>query len=139
MSYKLKVYPINAIYGGTKVIAWEHLETVLDALRSFQAVEDRDPYASLNLNCAATNQTDIGIILTLIYLKPEEKPEAFKMFYDIPTLVDTVRLQGLTAAMSEFPTPALPRYAVQLSPISDVANWSIESASWHPRTSPPRP
>lgn len=107
--YTLKTYPIHNVWGGTRVIGFDQVNNVLDAVLAYQSSPERDPYASMNLNIAATNQTDLGIILTLIYLKPEPNPAVFAPFDAIPALVDTVRVQTLTAAMSEFPTPALPR------------------------------
>lgn len=107
--YTTNTYPIHDIWGGTRIIPFDQVNNVLDAVLSYQSSPNRDPYASMNLNVAASNQTDIGIVLTLIYLKPQANPAVFAPFDAIPALVDTVGFKTLTQAMGEFPTPEVPR------------------------------
>ncbi|KAK8093407.1 FAD-binding oxidoreductase [Apiospora hydei] len=108
-AYTLSTYSINDAWGGTKVFSWDKTGAVLDAITAYQHLPDKDPYANMNLNAAATNQTGLGVILTLVYLKPVEKPEIFSDFYKIEALMDTTGLKTPTNIMGEFPTPAVPR------------------------------
>lgn len=108
-AYTLRTYPIHEAWGGTKVFAWDKISAVLDAITAYQSLPNKDPYANMNLNAAATNQTDVGVILTLVYLKPEDKPEIFSDFYKIEALMDTTGLKPLSSIMGEFPTPVVPR------------------------------
>lgn len=78
----------------------------------YEASAERDPYASVNINLAATNETTLGIVLTLVYLKPIEKPAAFSLFDKFDSLMDTTGIRTLTEIMGEFPTAALPRLAL---------------------------
>ncbi|KAK8867321.1 FAD-binding oxidoreductase [Apiospora arundinis] len=108
-SYTLRTYPINDAWGGTKVFSWDKIGAVLDAITAYQNLPDKDPYANMNLNAAATNQTTLGVILTLVYLKPVDKPAIFSDFHKIETLMDTTGLKPLSSIMGEFPTPNVPR------------------------------
>ncbi|KAJ5816160.1 FAD-binding oxidoreductase [Penicillium robsamsonii] len=108
-TYTLKTYPIYQVWGGSRIIAWEHAETLIDAIQQYQSLPNKDLYANINLNAAAINTTDVGLILQMVYLKPEEYPVAFNLFSEIPTLLDTTGLKTLSAMMGEFPTPTLPR------------------------------
>lgn len=78
----------------------------------YEASAERDPYASVNINLAATNETILGIVLTLVYLKPIEKPAAFSLFDKFDSLMDTTGIRTLTEVMGEFPTAVLPRLAL---------------------------
>ena len=108
-TYTLKTYPIYQVWGGSRIIAWEHTEALINAIQQYQSLPNKDPYANINLNAAAINTTDVGLILQMVYLEPEDNPVAFDLFSEIPTLMDTTGLKTLTAMMGEFPTPTLPR------------------------------
>ncbi|RYO75463.1 hypothetical protein DL766_002550 [Monosporascus sp. MC13-8B] len=108
-AFTLKTYPIHQVWGGTRIIGWDKVDDFLDTMLEYEASTERDPYASVNINLAATNETTLGIILTLVYLKPVEKPTAFSLFDRFEPLVDTTGIRTLTEVMSEFPTAALPR------------------------------
>ncbi|RYP77476.1 hypothetical protein DL769_003386 [Monosporascus sp. CRB-8-3] len=99
----------DGVWGGTRIIGWDKVDDFLDTMLEYEASTERDPYASVNINLAATNETTLGIILTLVYLKPVEKPTAFSLFDRFEPLVDTTGIKTLTEVMSEFPTAALPR------------------------------
>lgn len=108
-TYTLKTYPIYQVWGGSRIIAWEHAEALIDAIQQYQSLPNKDPYANINLNAAAINTTDVGLILQMVYLEPEENPKVFDLFSGIPSLLDTTGLKTLSAMMGEFPTPTLPR------------------------------
>ncbi|RYP13295.1 hypothetical protein DL765_006969 [Monosporascus sp. GIB2] len=108
-AFTLKTYHIHQVWGGTRIIGWDKVDDFLDTMLEYEASTERDPYASVNINLAATNETTLGIVLTLVYLKPVEKPTAFSLFDRFEPLVDTTGIRTLTEVMSEFPTAALPR------------------------------
>ncbi|KAK7757764.1 hypothetical protein SLS62_000142 [Diatrype stigma] len=108
-AFTLKAYPIHQVWGGTRVITWDKVDEFLDTMLEYEASTERDPYASVNINLAATNETTLGIILTLVYLKPIEKPAAFSLFDRFEPLMDTTGIKTLNELMSEFPTADLPR------------------------------
>ena len=69
----------------------------------------RDPEASVNINLFVTNETTLGILLTLVYLKPVENPAAFAPFLKFHTTLDTTAVRTLAEVMGEFPPPPLHR------------------------------
>ncbi len=71
---------------------------------------ERDPNANLILQVFTTNAT-IGVVLTVVYLKPEVSPPAFKPFYSIRTVIDTTKIQTITQLISGRMVPPVPRYA----------------------------
>jgi hypothetical protein len=81
----------------------------------YESAADRDPYASVNINLVATNETTLGIVLILVYLKPVESPAVFDPFHKFDSVLDTTGIRTLTEVMSEFPTPTLPRSVSSIS------------------------
>jgi hypothetical protein len=57
----------------------------------------------------STNQS-IGVVLNMVYLKPEASPPAFAPFYEIPTTADTTKIQTLREMMSGQGVPDIPRW-----------------------------
>lgn len=111
-AFTLRTYPIFNVWGGTKGYPFEALSDVLDALAEFQTNPEKDPYAQFNMNVYVTNQT-FGVVLALVYLKPEETPAAFAPFYHLeetwtPT-VDSTGLRTLSNLIGEYPLPSIPR------------------------------
>ncbi|KAK8045598.1 Bifunctional solanapyrone synthase [Apiospora rasikravindrae] len=121
---------ILGFWGGTRLIAWDRLDDVLDAMLEYETSTStshspevkRDESASINIDIAATNET---ITLTLLYLKPvegEKTPPALSVFdrFEGSTIMDTTGIKTLTELMSEFPAPPIPRSCelILLHPIS---------------------
>lgn len=69
----------------------------------------KDPNANLILQVFTTNAT-IGVVLTMVYLKPEVSPAPFKPFYPIPTVLDTTKIRTVTQLISGQMVPPVPRY-----------------------------
>lgn len=84
------------------------MSDVLQALYEYQTKPQKDLYANLVLNIAPSNST---LILTLIYLKPAESPEAYASFYQITPMVEQGGLMTWRRLQSLFPIPLLPRWA----------------------------
>lgn len=107
-SFKFRTFPSNPVWGGIKFYSLDHLPALYAALAEYQTVPNKDPYANLDLQAAVTNAS-IGVLLNLIYLKPVESPSAFDVFYDIPTLLDTTKIQTMTEFLSGGVLPSIPR------------------------------
>ncbi|KAK8084262.1 hypothetical protein PG997_005533 [Apiospora hydei] len=113
-SFTLKTYPLPPqIWGGTRVIAWDRLDDVLDAMLEYETSGSPDELASVNIDIGATNET---IALTLVYLEPVDEgkktPAALSVFdrFEESTTMDTTGIKTLTGLMSEFPSsPPIPR------------------------------
>lgn len=58
---------------------------------------------------AAPTNASVGVLLNMVYLKPEPSPSAFEAFYDIPTLADTTTIQSFYNFMSGAVMPDIPR------------------------------
>ncbi|KAK8100145.1 FAD-binding oxidoreductase [Apiospora kogelbergensis] len=124
-SFTLKTYPVHNVWGGTRLIKWDQVDDFLDTMLEYDASPERDPLASVNINLPATNSTTLGIVLTLVYLKPVEKPAVFSLFDKFETLMDTTGIKTLTQVMSEFPTPAIPRirfHAMTVKPSKELTD-----------------
>ncbi len=100
------------MWGGVKLYASEQLPALFNALAEYQSNPNKDLYANLMLQPFATNHTDMGAMLNMVYLKPEVSPPAFQPFYGIPTLDDRTKLQTITEMINGQIVPAIPRYVV---------------------------
>ena len=92
-SFSLSTYPIGDVWGGMKFYTLADLPALFNAMFEYQSVPVKDPYANLMLQGFVSNAT-VGVALSLIYLKPEESPAAFKPFYHINT---TAELTGISS------------------------------------------
>lgn len=110
--FTLKAYDIHDAWGGVRVYSLDALPALFDAMYQYQSVANKDPYANIMLQAFPTNAT-IGAILNIVYLKPEEEPEAFAPFRNITALADQTKLQTLTELMLAAPLPELTRYALK--------------------------
>ncbi|MCJ1247587.1 hypothetical protein MMC30_004802 [Trapelia coarctata] len=108
-AFTISTYPIHQVWGGLKVYSLEQLPAVLAAMFEYQSVANKDPYANVMIQAATTNAS-VGVILNMVYLKPEASPSAFNPFYSIPTLFDTTRILTFTEMMSGQIVPGIPRW-----------------------------
>ncbi|KAI0160007.1 putative FAD-binding oxidoreductase [Hypoxylon sp. FL1284] len=106
--FTLKTYPIHDAWGGVRMYSLDALPQLFEAMYEYQAVAQKDPYANIMLQAFPTNAS-VGAILEIVYLKPEEEPEAFAPFRNITPLADTTKLQTLTELMLAAPLPELTR------------------------------
>lgn len=104
----MRTYPIGNVWGGIKIYGLDQLPNVLAALNTYQLVANKDPYANLMIQ-AATMNSSIGVLLNLVYLKPEASPAAFESFYGIPTLSDMTTIQSFVEFMDGAVMPDIPR------------------------------
>ncbi|KAI1390546.1 putative FAD-binding oxidoreductase [Hypoxylon trugodes] len=106
--FTLKTYDIHDAWGGVRVYSLDALPALFEALYQYQSVANKDPYANIMLQAFPTNAS-IGAILNIVYLKPEQEPEAFAPFRNITPLADLTKLQTLTELMLAAPVPELTR------------------------------
>ena len=93
---------------------------LLQAYYEYQTTPDKDLYANLVINLVPTQAT---VMLTLIYLKPVERPAAYAPFYKLSPVADQTGFATLHELMGAFPTPEIPRwtwYTSSFKPDSDL-------------------
>lgn len=79
----------------------------MQALYKYQATPEKDPYANCIVNIAPINSS---VFITLVYLKPVERPEAFAPFFEVTPLVDYTGFTTLHELMAAYPTTSIPRW-----------------------------
>lgn len=77
----------------------ESLPALFDAMFEYQSAPNKDPYANLMLQGYVSNVT-LGVVLNLVYLKPEESPEAFAPFYQIEPTADFTKISSFSEFIS---------------------------------------
>ena len=107
-AFSLSTHPIHEVWGGVKIYSYNNTPAVLSAMSQYQSEPNKDPYANLITQVFTTNSS-IGVVLTMVYLKPEVAPSAFKPFYSIPTVLDTTKIQTFSQVMGGQSVPAIPR------------------------------
>ncbi|TVY14650.1 Bifunctional solanapyrone synthase [Lachnellula arida] len=113
-------YPISQVWGSVRIFTADQMPKVVQALYEYQTTPEKDLYANMVLNLAASNSS---VILTLVYLKPVDSPEAFAPFYGLTPVQQQTGLMTLHQLMALFPLPALPRwtwYTNTFEPNSDL-------------------
>ncbi|PYH43915.1 FAD-binding oxidoreductase [Aspergillus saccharolyticus JOP 1030-1] len=105
----IQTYPMGPVWGGIKWYSSEQLPAVMEALYEYQTAPNKDPYANLMVEAVPLNSTG-GVILNLVYLKPEPAPAAFAPFAALPTVLDTTQIQSFLTFMSGAVLPDLPRW-----------------------------
>ncbi|KAK3935427.1 hypothetical protein QBC46DRAFT_422660 [Diplogelasinospora grovesii] len=122
--FTVSTYPIKQGWGGLRGYTYDQLPKVLAALDAYQTKPDKDLYANLIIDVAAANQTEYGVLVTFIYLKPVANPAAYAPFYNITPVIDETGFATLYGLMADFPSPPLPPrhnwYATSFEPSPTV-------------------
>ncbi|CAJ2510340.1 Uu.00g050430.m01.CDS01 [Anthostomella pinea] len=135
--FTLTTYPIGNIWGGVKAYTLDALPALFDAMLEYQSVAEKDPYANLMLQAFPLNAT-LGVVLNMVYMKPEESPSAFEAFYDIETIADTTQIQSLTSFLASQQAPSLPRldwFATSFKPDAGLYKTVAETLTSAPELS----
>lgn len=93
---------------------------VLQAYYEYQTTPHKDLHANLIVNLFPTNGS---VLLTLVYLKPVERPEAYKPFYSLSPTFEQTGFMTLHELMGSFPSTTIPRwtgYAESFEPNSEL-------------------
>ncbi|KAF2744280.1 putative FAD-binding oxidoreductase [Sporormia fimetaria CBS 119925] len=93
--FTLSTYPVPQVWGGIKVYSIDKLPVLFKAMYEYQSVAVKDPKANLMLQGLVSKDTAVAL-LNLIYLAPEESPEAFAPFYHVEPLSDSTKISSLT-------------------------------------------
>ncbi|CAJ2511674.1 Uu.00g072990.m01.CDS01 [Anthostomella pinea] len=119
-AFKFTTYPIKNVWGGAQMFSLDQMPAVLEALNQYQTTPNKDPYANLIINLAP----NLGVVLlTLVYLKPVERPAAYAPFYDLTPVSDQTRFMTLHELMAAFPPAGTARwtwYTNTFTPDSDL-------------------
>ncbi|KAI1657067.1 FAD-binding domain-containing protein [Daldinia decipiens] len=98
-TFKLITYPVQQVWGGIRGYTLADVPELLTAAFKYQTAPNKDPYANLMLQGFPINES-FGVVLSLIYLKPEPNPIAFEPFYHINTTFDTTAISSFTEFLS---------------------------------------
>ncbi|KAK8926689.1 hypothetical protein VCV18_003150 [Metarhizium anisopliae] len=91
----MSTYSIGKVWAGIKTYKLEQLPALYDAMLKYQLTPKKDPYANLMLQGFFSKETT-GIMLSLVYLKPQEFPSAFAPFYHISATSDSMRMSNFS-------------------------------------------
>ncbi|KAI0386963.1 putative FAD-binding oxidoreductase [Hypomontagnella monticulosa] len=105
--FEAKTYPIVQTWGGIQVFSLDQTPALLQALHEYQTTPNKDPYANMVINLVPTNGTTL---LTLVYLKPVERPAAYAPFYALSPVFEQTGFMTLHQLMALFPASTLPRW-----------------------------
>ncbi|KAI1809067.1 putative FAD-binding oxidoreductase [Poronia punctata] len=126
--FNLRNYPLGKIWGGIRTYTIEDLPAIVKAYHEFQSTPSKDPYANLIILSSPTNST-VGVLVSMIYLKPEDNPAAFSAFDDIPTTSDNTGIKSFTSYLAEYVIPMDVRadwhtvsFKADLALYEDIAN-----------------
>ncbi|KAK6958328.1 hypothetical protein Daesc_001127 [Daldinia eschscholtzii] len=122
-TFKLSTYPIQQVWGGIRGYTLGDVPELLTAAFQYQTAPNKDPYANFMLQGFPINES-FGVILSLVYLKPEPNPIAFDPFYHINTTFDTTKISSFTEflssqAQAELP-PRIDWFTTTLTPNKDL-------------------
>lgn len=94
-------------WGGIQLFSPDQAPALLQALHQYQTTPDKDPYANMIINLLPTNRT---VMLTMVYLKPVERPSAYTPFYALTPIFEQTGFMTLHQLMALFPASPLPRW-----------------------------
>ncbi|KAI1328429.1 FAD-binding domain-containing protein [Xylariaceae sp. FL0255] len=103
-----KTYPIYNCWGGILLFSGDQLPAVLQALYMYETQPNKDPYANMIINLIPTSNGTT--LLTLIYLKPVEQPEAYAPFLTLTPTLSQLGYATLHQLMNLFPPTDAPRW-----------------------------
>ncbi|KAI9039670.1 FAD-binding oxidoreductase [Aspergillus affinis] len=114
--FEVAAFPSQNLWGGNVIHDYNPstLQQYIPAAISFTKNIPKDPYASWVGFVAYNFSTDrTGIISSLAYTRPVERPYAFRDFYMIPNITDTLRLSKIVDLTTENLFPSGYRNVVQ--------------------------
>lgn len=105
------------------------------AMLEYQLNPQKDPYANVMLQGFPINET-IGIVLSMVYLKPEMFPPAFEPFYSINTTSDSTTLSTYYEFLATQGSVDLPRYAFSWPNVRRKIKLTRVGSIYTPQASP---
>lgn len=85
----------------------DQMPNVLQAYNEYHTAPNKDLYANIVINLSPTNDT---VLVTMVYLKPVERPGAFSPFYKLTPALEQTGFMSLTQLMGAFPAVEMPRW-----------------------------
>ncbi|KAF5027017.1 hypothetical protein F66182_892 [Fusarium sp. NRRL 66182] len=110
--FKSRTYALGLVWGSVSLYPASQMSEVLQAVSEYQSTPSKDLYANMHMNLAPINDT---IILTLVYLKPEPRPDAFAPFYKLTPLMGQGGVMTLNQLQSLFSPGSSPRWALHVT------------------------
>ncbi|KAH7322479.1 hypothetical protein B0I35DRAFT_449923 [Stachybotrys elegans] len=101
--------PLGQVWGGMQLYTGSEVPKLLAALNEYQSNPNKDLDANLIINTVPG--TNDSALLTMVYLRPVERPAAFAPFYKLAPALEQIGLMTLPQLMNLFPGDALPRWA----------------------------
>ncbi|KAK7751571.1 hypothetical protein SLS62_006521 [Diatrype stigma] len=119
--FKLTTYPIKQVWGGMQVYGLDQMPALLQAYHAYQNAPNKDLHANLCINLVPTNAS---LVLTMVYLKPVERPAAFAPFYELlgTPLFEATGFMTLHELMGGFPASAVPRWTSYVSTFAQLSS-----------------
>ncbi|KAL2862588.1 FAD-binding oxidoreductase [Aspergillus lucknowensis] len=100
--FELKAYPSDGMWGGIVIYNSSVTDEYIEAASKFIDNIPNDPYASWIGMFGYNSTTDeITIFTPLDYTAPVERPDAFKDFYTIPEISNTLRFSNILELTTE--------------------------------------
>ncbi|KAK7186866.1 hypothetical protein DPSP01_007050 [Paraphaeosphaeria sporulosa] len=104
----MRTFPLEKVWGGALVFTNDHRDDIMRALSTYQNSGQLDAMSAVLPYMGLNNDTTYII---LVYLDEVEKPEAFRPFYDIPSIYDGTRVyDSLMDLISEDLNLVVPRW-----------------------------
>jgi hypothetical protein len=82
---------------------------VVKAYYEFQSSPTKSPYTNIIVLASPTNST-IGVIVSMVYLKPEKPHLQFAAFDALNASSDSTAIKSFSSYMAEYVVPEIPRY-----------------------------
>ncbi|KAI0808814.1 putative FAD-binding oxidoreductase [Xylaria sp. FL0064] len=105
----LTTYPLGQVWGGIRTHTIDQLPEIIKAYYQYQSALEKDPYANLIVLSSPTNST-VGIWVSMVYLKPIERPLSFAPFYNISAMSDSTGIKSFTEYLAEYGIPDVRRF-----------------------------
>ncbi|KAI1735302.1 putative FAD-binding oxidoreductase [Xylaria scruposa] len=105
----LMTYPLEQVWGGIRTYTIDQFPEVVKAYFQYQSTPEKDPYANLHVLVSPTNST-IGVLVSMVYLKPVKEPPSFAPFYPIDTTSDSTAIKSFTEYLAEYGIPEVRRF-----------------------------
>lgn len=107
-NFRMPTHSISQVWGGMQVYGPDQTPALMQALYEYQTAPEEDLSANLVINFIPTNGS---MLLTLVYLKPIERPDAFAPFYKLSPAMERTGIMTLHQLMAMFPdATAQPRW-----------------------------
>ena len=85
----MRTYPLGQVWGGVIAYSDTHVSALMEAFATYQRSGQLDTKSAVIAYMVFTQNINL---VTLVYLAPVDRPDAFSPFYDIPSLYDLTKM-----------------------------------------------